>query len=408
MSPASRRPETALLLLALLAAPLAGAIVATDPPAGADAFAPALAATSAGAAATWLEPAAEGATAVRFARFENGAWSAPATVVAAKALFSNWADTPGVAVAGDGALLVWWLERIGGETYAYGIRVARSTDGGAIWLPLGWLQDDLSASEHGFVSIVAEGRGARAFWLDGRATGGGHEGHGGEPGGGAMTLRTTTIGERIEMPSTLVDDAVCDCCGTSAIAGAGGPLVAYRDRSREEIRDIYVARGIGTGAIASTPVGADRWKIAGCPVNGPTMVRTGVRIATVWFTGAEDRARVQVAFSADGGASFAPAREIDGAGPLGRVGAAPLAGGEIALSWLGRAGERAEVRMRRVSAGGEARRPLVIGATAAGRRSGFPRLATLPDGELLVLWVEAGEGGSRVRGHRLAPADLPN
>ena len=223
-----------------------------------------------------------------------------------------------------------------------------------------------------------------------------------------MSLRTTTIGERVVAPSALVDDAVCDCCGTAAVEGANGPLVAYRDRSPEEIRDIRVARAVGSGVAASAAVGADQWRITGCPVNGPAMVHSGDLVAVAWFTGAEERARVEVAFSANGGASFAPAREIDGAGPLGRVGASALAGGEIAVSWLGRAGEQAEVRVRRVAAGGEARSPLVLGSTSAGRRSGFPRLTTLPSGELLALWVESGGGPSRVRGHLFAPADLPN
>ncbi len=407
--------RASLVLFAALAAAapggVAGAtIVAVDPPAAADAYAPYLVAAGDGAAATWLEPAPGGAVAVRFARFEGGAWSAPSTVVAAKNLFANWADTPGVARAGDGAFLVWWLERLGEETYAYGIRVARSTDSGASWQPLGWLQDDLSAAEHGFVSMVPEGAGARAFWLDGRATAGGHGGHEGGhgKGGGAMTLRTTTIGERIAAPSALVDDAVCDCCATAAIVGPAGPLVAYRDRTREEIRDIRVARGAATAMPASAPVGADRWTISGCPVNGPAMARAGEQVGVAWFTGAADRARVQVAFSADGGASFAAPSEIDGAAPLGRVGVAPLGGNAIALAWLGRAGERAEVRLRRVVAGGTASATKVLGVTAAGRKSGFPRLATLAGDDLLALWVEVGEGPSRLRARRLAATDLPD
>ncbi|MCM2270230.1 MAG: glycoside hydrolase, partial [Thermoanaerobaculia bacterium] len=166
----------AALFVAAVAAPAAAASPA-EPPAGDGAFAPYLAATADGAALTWLEPTAPGdetkaprAHRVRVARWSAGGWSAPATIVESAAVWANWADTPGIAQAGDGTLVAWWLERNGESTYAYGVRIARSTDGGASWQPLGWLHDDLSPTEHGFVSMVAAGDGVRAFWLDGRAT----------------------------------------------------------------------------------------------------------------------------------------------------------------------------------------------------------------------------------------------
>jgi hypothetical protein len=388
------------LALALVAArESAAAPKPIDPPAAPDAFAPALARTRTGVVASWIEPAAAAesgarASRIRVSRFDGEVWSTPVTVTESTALFANWADTPGLVESGDGALVAWWLEKLGASTYAYGIRLARSTDGGASWRPLGWLQDDLSESEHGFVSAVAEGASARFFWLDGRQA----------PAGGAMTLRTALVGEAVAV-STLVDDSVCDCCATAAAVATSGAVVAYRDRTPDEIRDIRLARLAPEGA-RSSAVAADGWKISGCPVNGPAVAVSEGRLLVAWFTGASDRARVAVAASEDGGASFASPVMVDEKGPLGRVGLVPLAGGGAVLAWYARAGEKAELRLARVGADATLASPLLLATTGGGRRSGVPRLGTLTDGRLLALWTEANEGPTRLRAALLPVTDL--
>jgi hypothetical protein len=404
----SCRLATARLAAAMalsLVAPLA-AITPADPPAADDAFAPYLAATADGAVLTWLEPvaAAAGADAaapprvhrVRFARWAGGEWSATATIVESADVWANWADTPGVAQAADGALVAWWLARNGESTYAYGVRVARSTDGGATWSELGWLHDDLSPTEHGFVSMAADPAGLRAFWLDGRATAQGRP----------MTLRTATIGAAVAA-SELVDDTVCDCCSTAALAVGGTHLVAYRDRTAEEIRDVRVATVAAGAPPRSTPAGRDGWKIEGCPVNGPALARTGELVAVAWFGAPGDRGHVAAALSSDGGATFGEPVEVDSAQPLGRVALAPMAAGEFALAWHARAGDAAEIRLVRLGVDGAMGAPLALARTSGGRRSGFARLAAAGDGALLVAWTEVADGPSRLRAARVAPAELP-
>ena len=74
-----------------------------------------------------------------------------------------------------------------------------------------------------------------------RRPGAGRHGHGRS---GAMTLRATTVdrGGRVFGRDVLVDGRVCDCCPTTAVRTRRGALVAYRDRSATEVRDISVAR----------------------------------------------------------------------------------------------------------------------------------------------------------------------
>ena len=367
---------------------------AVDPPAAAGASAPALAAGDGGVLATWIEPGVEGAHRLRFARYEGGRWGAPTTVIESARLFVNWADTPGVAAARDGTLTAWWLERAESDAHAYGVALARSLDRGVSWRALGALHDDDSAVEHGFVSMVPEGDALRAFWLDGRRT----------AAGGPTELRTALVAAAVG-PSERVDERVCDCCSTSAGRSGGMSVVAYRDRSGDEIRDVAVARLQGREPLAA-PVAADGWRIEGCPVNGPALTAAGDGVAVAWFTAASGRARVAVAFSAAGASSFGRALELDGDRPLGRVGIAPLAGGDVAVVWLAIRGDEAAVRARRARPDGSLGPVLELGATTASRLAGVPRIAPLPRGALLVAWLDARERPSRLRAVELDAAAL--
>jgi hypothetical protein len=163
------RSAGALVILAALAAcardrpPEAGAggaLAAADPPAAPGALAPNLAADGEGALLSWLEPVGAGEAGaaehrLRVARFDGERWGEARTVRAGAGFFANWADTPSVVVEADGRWLAHWLEKLGAETYAYGVRLAWSADGGASWSEPVRLHDDASATEHGFVSLVS-------------------------------------------------------------------------------------------------------------------------------------------------------------------------------------------------------------------------------------------------------------
>ena len=135
-------------------------------------------------------------------------------------------------------------------------------------------------------------------------------------------LRTAQIGETIG-PEHVIEERVCDCCSTSATNTSDGPVVAYRDRDGGELRDPWLVRRTEGGWSAPRAVHRDGWQIAGCPVNGPTVVANGRDVVTAWYTYAVQRATVRVAFSSDGGATFAPPIEVDGPtgarAPIGRV-----------------------------------------------------------------------------------------
>ncbi len=424
-----------------------------DPPAAPGAASPHLSPDGDGLLLSWLEPVAmpaagrggggvaEAAESVpghrlRFARLTGDGWSAPRTVAAGTDFFANWADLPAVVRMGDGSLAAHWLAKTGPGTYDYGIRLARSPDGGATWTPAGLLHDDGEdrVGEHGFVSWLAEETGLRAFWLDGREMAAGQEGgHGGGSASGAMgamTLRTARFGldgaggTTPEVTEAVrLDGRVCDCCQTDAAATARGPLVVYRDRSDGgEVRDIQARYRTAAGWSAPVAVGRDGWQIAGCPVNGPAVAADGERVAVAWFTGAPPGARVRLAFSRDGGASFGTPVEVDADAPLGRVDLVAGEAGEAVVGWLARGtaaagaagaagtdradrADRAGLRLRRVAPDGRAGEPLTVAATGAARSSGFPRLARSGD-RLVLAWVDDA-APARLRAVALPLAALP-
>lgn len=375
-----------------------------DPPAVPDSLAPNLIVADGRIVLSWLEPADDLETGsghrLRFAELTGESWSAAQTVAEGSDFFANWADVPSVVPLGDGAYVAHWLAKVGGGTYAYSIRLAASSDGGESWEDLGFLPDDQSPTEHGFAALIPDGDAVQAFWLDGR----------GMAADGPMELRTarlassegaarTTETADGTQPSlglqpgveTVLDDRVCECCPLDSAMTATGPVVVYRDRSDEEIRDIRLVRRIGEAWSEPVTVHADDWKIPGCPVNGPAVAVDGQRLAVAWFTAPEERPMVRLAFSDDGGATFQAPFDVDTSAPPGRVDLI-LDGGEAVVSWLAAGEEEASIQVQRFSPSGPLGPPIRIATTSASRRSGFPRMAT--DGDHLYLaWVDVPEDG---------------
>ena len=366
----------------------AGVVLPLGSPAGPGAGEPFLSAAPDGnVLLSWLEPAPDSSHALRFAVFNGTEWSQPRTIRAGKDFFVNWADFPSIKALDDGRLAAHWLQKTGVGTYAYGVRVSQSADGGATWSEPLIPHRDSSDTEHGFVTLWREGAGMGAVWLDGRKYN--KEGH--SPTN-EMTVVTTTISaDGMLGAETTLDERACDCCQTAVAMTSGGPVVAYRDRTADEIRDIYVTRRDGGRWTTPAPVHNDGWKIAACPVNGPAIAAAGRRVALAWFTAASDSGMVKVAFSSDAGATFGPPIRIDEGKPAGRVDVALTPDGSALVSWIERTGgDTAAVRVRRVSSGRAPEVPVTIATSSAARASGFPRMI-VHGNDALFAWTEPGK-----------------
>ncbi len=337
---------------------------------------------------SWLEPDVRERMALRCATYDGRQWSKPATIASGDSFFVNWADFPSVRALGGNRLAAHWLWRSGAGTYAYDVRISQSEDGGRTWSPPVTPHRDRSASEHGFVSLVADSGNALAVWLDGRKM----EGHDEDAPGPMpdMTLRAASVTRRGELRDEAELDArVCDCCQTAAVMTDRGILVAYRDRSPGEVRDIQVVRREGSTWSTPQVVHADNWHIEGCPVNGPALDAQRSHVAIAWYTAAADSPRVYVAFSEDAGNHFDPPTRIDDGSPIGRVHVALLADGSALATWLEASGKDALVRARRIPVHGPPGRAITVARTSAARGSGCPRVVRHGD-SIMFAWTEPG------------------
>jgi hypothetical protein len=353
---------------------------------------------------SWLEPRGDDHV-LRYGWITERGAASGGEVVARSDLFVNWADMPAVVASSDGQLFAHYLQRGGEGTYDYAIRVTSQTGQG--WQEPGTIHDDGTPTEHGFASWAADPeKGMGLLWLDGRQYVEGPHGAATDE----MTLRwrwwhpDASFGDE-----TLLDARVCDCCQTGLAATESGWVAVYRDRSPGEVRDIHAAVLDREGWTLSGAVHADGWVIEGCPVNGPAIDARGDTVAVAWFTAANDRPTVQLAFSLDGGRSFEAPATIDLGRPVGRVDVVARAGATALVSWIEQEESGAGVWMREVSRRGpddlSVAAPLRLVPLSAARQSGFPRLVAAPWGGLILAWTEVGDTQTQLR---VAHLDLPD
>ena len=290
------------------------------------------------------------------------------------------------------------------DTYAYDVRLAYSHDNGKTWSRSFTPHSDGTRTEHGFASLfpmpgagLGPAGGVGLVWLDGRAMkpGSGHDGHGASPG--AMSVRFATFGAGWTQTSEVaVDLRVCECCPTTAAVTSDGPIAAFRNRTDDEIRDIYVSRLERGKWTEPKAVHHDGWKINACPVNGPMLSARGRDVAIAWFTVTGEQGRAFVAFSQDAGRNFGAPIRLDDSGSLGRVDVEVMPDGSAVASWIEFADERAQFRVRRIERSGARGAAMTVSPIAGSRASGYPRLAANGD-EIVFAWTESADGGTQVR-----------
>ena len=369
-------------------------------PAAAESAQPQLTVSKRGVLLSWIERQGPRAT-LRFAERTASGWTAPRDAASGTDWFVNWADVPSVVRLDDGTVVAHWLQKSGPDTYAYDVRLARSSDDGKTWTPSFLPHSDGTKTEHGFASLFQmPGSGLSLVWLDGRAMTGGHDGH----GGGDMSLRYAAYGKDWkQVAETPLDARVCECCPTAVAVTADGPIVAYRDRSPNEVRDILVTRLENGKWTEGRPVHDDNWRINACPVNGPSLSARGRDVAIAWFAAKDDQPKSYAAFSNDSGRTFGAPIRVDDRASLGRVDVELLPDGSAIAAYIEFADQKADFRLRRVTPDGQKSAPVVISTVAGSRASGYPRVA-LAGRELVFAWVDR-TGGSQVR---TAVARLPS
>jgi hypothetical protein len=342
---------------------------------------------------SWMETHGPHAT-LKFTTHAASGWAAPKTAISGDNLLLNSFDVPAVRQLADGTLVAQWLQSSGADpdSDAYDIRLSLSKDQGRTWSHPASPHHDGTKTQHGFVSIFEpSGSGFGLVWLDGRATNP-------ETESGDMALRASLYdAQGKQLKEMVVSSRVCDCCSTSTAQTSDGVIVAYRNRTKDEVRDIYTSRFAGGQWSPGTSVHNDGWRIEACPINGPSISARGNNVAVGWFTGKDNQGKAFVGFSNDGGKTFGAPTRVDDASSQGRLAVQLLEDGSAAVMWVENANGHSQLEFRTVAPTGQRSAPITISKTAGG----VPRLSY--DGkDLLFSWTEGKEGASQIRTARVA------
>jgi len=376
------RIAASLLLIASLGQTFAQGLVSkvVANPAGDHSLQPNWSTTPDGAVVlSWIEPGKAGAYSLRYAVRRGSAWSEARTVVANRRFFRHPAEAPEVIELGEHQWTAHWVEMPNESSEAEYLYVSASSDG-LKWTEPAIAHKDRSPVEHGLVSMIGNGSGeASLFWL---TTPKGEDGP-------AYLMRTVVNAEGKEIKEERLDSDVCSCCPTAVAKTSAGFIVAYRDHTPQDVRDIAVLRFEKGQWLPSKIVHSDNWKLNACPINAAAITAKDNRVAIAWFTGADNSPKVQIAFSEDSGANFGKPVLVSTGHAKGYASIALDSDGGAIVSWL----ENASVLVRRIASSG-APGP-VLEVAKGGEGLGYPRLGHSADG-IFIAW-----GGEKVQTSQL-------
>ena len=346
---------------------------------------------------SWISSKNKNKASLHFSQFKKGKWIKPQKIANGSDWFVNWADFPAHAINED-LIITSYLKKSDSGTYTYDVILNLQKLSGEKIKKDFLLNTDGVKAEHGFVSIIPNNnKGFFITWLDGRNTvekklDGHHK---------PMTIRfaeITNTGEVIN--ESELDAAVCDCCQTSIAMTNNGPIVVYRDRSENEVRDIYTIRNINGVWEEPNPLHNDGWIINGCPVNGPKVAVNSTNLAIAWFTVVNDNPIVNVSFSKTNGDSFGTPFKLNDLDAIGRVDVAFLNNEEVIVSYMEVDDIGTYLRIKKVSVNGEISKPITVSKIDGGRNTGVPQLEII-NNEIFIVWTISLEGINQLKSIKL-------
>jgi hypothetical protein len=327
---------------------------------------------------SWVTNEDDGSMNLAYSVRKGGQWSKPRVIVTNREFFRHPAEVPGVIALADGTLLAHWVEMPEDADDAEFLWVSASHDG-IKWSKPVMAHKDRSMVQHGLASMVASGpKEASLMWLEAL-----------EGEDGPVALKRTVINsEGAVVKEESLDPDVCACCPTAIVKTAKGLLVAYRDHTAGDIRDIAAIRFENGKWTRSGIVSADNWKINACPTNAAAVSAKGDRAAISWYTAAGGAPKVQMVSSTDDGATFSKPVLVSTANTYGYTSVTLDDDGGAIVSWLEKGGTDSSIMVRKVSVNGVAG-PAVQVAQGARRDLGYPKLVR-SGGETLIAWSGSG------------------
>jgi len=328
-----------------------------------------------GALLSWVEPGKNDSLSLRYAVRHGANWSEPHTIATQRHFFRHPAELPEVAQLGEHQWLAHWVEMPKEESEAEYVYTSASTDGMHWTVPV-MAHRDRAPVQHGLASMVPSGAGeSSVFWLQGGKD---------EEAPTALMRTIVDVSGREVREERLAPD-VCACCPTAVAKTSKGLLLAYRDHTPQDIRDISVLRLENGKWSQPKKLYADNWHINACPTNAASVAATGDKVAIAWFTSAQDAPKTEIAFSSDSGSTFSKPSTVSTGHSFGYTSVVLDDSGAI-VSWLeqGAGGGAARVLVRQIGFTG-APGPVMQVAEGGRMGLGYPRLFH-SGGDTFIAW----------------------
>lgn len=326
-------------------------------------------------ALSWIEKKDSSNSALMLSILEDDEFSSPKEISSGHDWFVNWADFPEVNAFGNSNLMTHILQKSAQDTYAYDVKLCLSKNHGSTWEKPFKAHSDTTKTEHGFVSKIPLNEDKiLVAWLDGRQYGMAKLDSSIK---GQMTLRSAIFdsnGRIIE--EYLIDNKVCDCCQTDMAMSPVGPMIVYRDRTDNEIRDISFSILKDDGWTTPAPIFNDQWNIAGCPVNGPSIASSNDNTAVAWFGTRNGQTEVKISFFDLEKNNFKEPLIIDNSKPLGRVDLEFVDDKNLLLSWMSSGEDEAKIKMMMLDKNGNKSKIIEVDGSSGSRSVGFPRITS--------------------------------
>jgi len=348
---------------------------------------------------SWVDTLSTKGSQLIYAKLDGNSWSWEIVLASGENWFVNWADYPMIAVNKE-KILSHYLQNSSSSGMAYDIFYNQTILQEAKESKHHLLNNDSTHTEHGFVSMLPNSDSTFLIaWLDGRNmqnhdhdSGHSHEHHSGE-----MSVRVAEVDSEGKLRNeSVVDSMACTCCQTTSSMTSNGPVLLYRDCSENNIRDISIVRQVNGSWTKPVSIHPDNWFIEGCPVNGPKSDAIGNSLAVAWFTGANNKAKIQVLFSENSGESFSKPILISESEVLGRVDIVMIKEGEAVVSWMESKGNETYLFAAKVDEKLGTGKPYKVSKLSSSRKTGFPQMEIL-NNKIYFAWMDVSEKGTLLK-----------
>ena len=205
------------------------------------------------------------------------------------------------------------------------VNYSQSFDEGKTWTEAKPLVKDTASFDQRYSDIALLPNGEAAIiWLDNRLT---------TAKDGAALYFASTHGRNGFDQERLVSQPCCECCRTDLFVDKKNNIhVLYRGIIQDSVRDMVHTVSTDGGNTFSEPkqINDDHWVLNGCPHTGPAMTENEAGLHFAWFTGGGKTGSFYTR-TTDNGTSFTGYDSISHVGRHPQL--ASLPGGELIIVW---------------------------------------------------------------------------